>query len=682
MTFGVRRVGTAAIRAGVHVAIEGTDHKLLRKVEGEIWQVENTRTLRITEYRTSTIRHLYEQGKLIFASSKFSIKSKGEGRKLSDISEEQWAQAKVKRAYVIAVLHLPSTQDVIRPTVRNVWEKLDTKDACPHPKTVLEWKRRYIDSGCDLTSLVDQSHKKGNRLSRYAQETVDLVNAVIDEVYMTLERKTYQDVIDEAVDRIGKENALRPRQLHIRRPTFRMLKRLIKEIPAFDRAAARYGRTFALNRFRSVQCFLVADVPLERAEIDHTRLDLIIIDDDTFMPLGRPWLTVCVDVRTRCVLGIYLGFEPPSHLSVAACLRHAFLPKTKLREEFPSIEHDWAAHGVMHELVVDNGPEFHSTSLENACLSLGTEIHYSARKTPWHKGKVERFLKTLNDSVSHGSPGTTFSNVLEKGDYDPSKHAIIRLSKIQEIVRKWIVDVYHQRPHRAIGVPPDLDWKSSIADEDILLPDDPAVLDAILGRAETRTLTHKGIELDRLFYNSPEMSNLRKRYGANLSVELRIDDSNLGEIVVMCPKTGDLYRVPALHAAYASGLSRWQHGVCKSYARRILNESNEESWIKAKHEIAAMVQQEFLVRGKGTRTRAARFKNAGSPGVPDDQDVNAYQPTSDTNTPEAPSIPDLGDSLPESAAEESVFPCDGDMEYEYIAPVYRDRARPAEEVCE
>ena len=92
------------------------------------------------------------------------------------------------------------------------------------------------------------------------------------------------------------------------------------------------------------------------------------------------------------------------------------------------------------------------------------------------------------------------------------------------------------------------------------------MFDALLGRRETRTLTHKGIELDCLFYNSHELSYLRKRYGSQFRAEIRIDDSNIGEIIVVCPHTGDLYRVPAIHSKYASGLSRWQHKVCKSYA--------------------------------------------------------------------------------------------------------------------
>ncbi len=606
-------MGTATIRAGVRAALDGVEYKFKRKVDGHIWQLEDTRSLRITEFKSSTIRELFQSGRLVFESSRYSISSRGDGPKLSDLSDEQLAEAKIRRMYVLAIIEYPNTQSAIRDPIQSVAENLGTKDRCPSPATVLRWKRRYIDSGNDITALVPQTHRKGNRASRYCTDLINIVNDVIDEVYMVPERGTYQDVLDESLLRTKKENELRPSLLRLKRPTFRFVRRLINQISAFDRCSARYGRTAAIARFRHVSKLLVADAPLERAEIDHTPLDLIVIDDKTFMPLGRPWLTVCIDTRTRVVLGLYLGFEPPSHLTVAACLRHAFLPKEGLCNQYASIENEWCAYGVMRELVVDNGTEFHSDSLETACLSLGMEMHFSARKTPWHKGKVERFQKTLNDAVSHKAPGTTFSNIMEKGDYDPAKHAIVRLSKIREIVFKWIVDVYHQRPHRATHLPPELDWKSSIDEQDIPLPTDASVFDAILGRKETRTLTHKGIELDCLFYNSPELVDLRKHHGEKFKVDIRIDDSNIGEIIVICPFRGDLYRVPATNSDYAMGLSRWQHKVCRSYARRVLDATDCESWLQAKHDIAEMVRDEFMVRKGGTRSRAARYGNAGKP---------------------------------------------------------------------
>jgi putative transposase len=45
-----------------------------------------------------------------------------------------------------------------------------------------------------------------------------------------------------------------------------------------------------------------------------------------------------------------------------------------------------------------------------------------------YKAKIERFLRTLSQEVAHGTPGTTFSNIFERGDYNPEKYAVSRLS--------------------------------------------------------------------------------------------------------------------------------------------------------------------------------------------------------------------------------------------------------------
>ena len=136
------------------------------------------------------------------------------------------------------------------------------------------------------------------------------------------------------------------------------MKRLVEDIPAFDRHTARYGHDAALRRFRAVEGHRVTREPLERAEIDHTNLDLFVIDDETLLPLGRPWFSACEDDYTRCILGMYVGFIPPSFLTVSLCLKDAFRPKTWLKQAYPNIRSDWPAHGVMRELVLDNGPEF------------------------------------------------------------------------------------------------------------------------------------------------------------------------------------------------------------------------------------------------------------------------------------------------------------------------------------
>ena len=125
------------------------------------------------------------------------------------------------------------------------------------------------------------------------------------------------------------------------------------------------------------------------------------------------------------------------------------------------------------------------------------------RREPSFKGKIERFFGTFNRGIAHGIPGTSFSNIFEKDDYDPSKHAVVKFSTVKWIVRKWITDVYHQEIHRALQTTPARMWATSIRPEDIRLPDESTHFDAVMGRVYRRVLNHKGIEFEGLFYSSP-----------------------------------------------------------------------------------------------------------------------------------------------------------------------------------
>lgn len=612
-------MAVSAFQAGTVVEIEGKRLSLRRKIGESLWQLEDLRTKRISEHKDSELRQLYAEGKLIFAAQRSHSHADAAPDELGvqhvAISPERWEMAKMRRAYVLAVLDLANSQPRFSMAITDVWAKLNLPRKAPSPISVYRWKKRYLESGRDIRSLVPRYANSGNRTKRYPAEVEEVVETAITQCYLKKERGTVQDTLDIAMLDVMRENKLRPSALQLPLPTRRLVKRLIARIPAFDRYAARYSRSAATNKFRSVQAHRTTQAPLERSEIDHTPLDLMVIDDHSGLPLGRPYLTVCMDDYTRCIQGIHIGFEPPSYLTVAQCLKHAFLPKDNLQSKYPSIDNAWSAHGVMRELVVDNGAEFHSTSLENACFTLGIEMHYSARKTAWFKGKIERFQGTLNRAIAHGNPGTTFSNIFEKDEYDPSKHAVIRLSVLREIVHKWIADIYHQKPHRTLGVPPAVLWQNSIAQEDILIPDNPAELDAILGRTEERRLTHKGIELYGLQYNSSELTALRRQLGDTLDVSLRVDEADLGEIIVFSPDQRRMFRVPSITPEYAKGLSLWQHRVCKKFAARQLEKYDPAGWLEAKAAIARLIADELMHKKQRTRTKIARYQDNLPPTV-------------------------------------------------------------------
>ncbi|WP_159084639.1 hypothetical protein [Dongshaea marina] len=77
-------------------------------------------------------------------------------------------------------------------------------------------------------------------------------------------------------------------------------------------------------------------------------------------------------------------------------------------------------------------------------MEVGINIQYNPIKKPWLKPFIERSFGKINSSLIINIPGKTFSNIVEKEDYNPQKNAIVRFSTFLELFHKWIVDIYHQ----------------------------------------------------------------------------------------------------------------------------------------------------------------------------------------------------------------------------------------------
>jgi putative transposase len=225
----------------------------------------------------------------------------------------------------------------------------------------------------------------------------------------------------------------------------------------------------------------------------------------------------------------------------------------------------------------------------------------------------------MNHDLMQGIPGTTFSNILERDDCDPSQHAVVMLSTFREILHKWIIDVYLQTPHRGIQDTPAHRWHSERRDLPPPLPPSAGELDIVLGMTVQRTVFHYGIELEGLKYNCPELGELRRRLRATAKVELTFDPGDLGHINVVDKENGTYIRVPAVDQAYAAGLSLWQHRVIRRYSRcQLKGRTDLVALAEAKAEIRALVDRDLNRKSVRGRKRHARFSEGHNRnGVPE-----------------------------------------------------------------
>lgn len=282
------------------------------------------------------------------------------------------------------------------------------------------------------------------------------VERIIDETVNTFWLKPERPTIQALVERI----AVKCRDQKLKVPCRSSVTTRLDAYKTRESQRHRIGGKAAKYIYEAMPGHVDVNAPLERVEIDHTPLDVMAISDDPKCSyVGRPWLTIAIDVYTRCILGFHIGFESPSILSVALCLTQACLPKNPPGEF--GVPLDWPMHGLPQEIVVDNGKDFDSKAFKRGCDEYGIILSFRPVGSPHYGGTIERLIGTMVGSC-HLLPGTTKNSVKAKGDYNSIHHAALTLSD----VRRWFVEQmlgsYHTKEHRMLRIPPEVVWQQAM----------------------------------------------------------------------------------------------------------------------------------------------------------------------------------------------------------------------------
>lgn len=539
-------------------------------------------------------------------------------RDLSSYSEERQQEALRRFAYVKGAkehgVH-SSSPSLLLPVIKRIAEEIADGEP-PHPTTLYRWMRRY-SRGQSVICLVGRQHKCGRRRV-WAIAVRAAFDEAVETVYFNDQRYQRKEVIDHmrlALSRAGSVHLM---------PGRASIYRALNELEVYDVVEAREGKQTAKTRFRSVMGTTKVERILERLEIDHTPLNILVFCEKSMLPIGRPTLTLALDKFSRCVVGYYLTFSAPSAYSVLQCLRQSFLPKEEILRKFPDITTPWPARGIPASIVCDNGMDLHAHALNKACLELGIQLQFCPAKRPEYKGSVERFFKTINHNLIHYLPGTVFASPDERGDYDSEKHAAISFEVLNHLVLKWIVEIYHQSPHQGIGGKTPLEkWQEGEQRALIEFPAEPAQLDVILGEPANRRVFHYGVEVNNQHYNNVELQSLRRRHGEELRVDLKFHCDELGWIYVLDPDSKQYFSVPAIDQEYAVGMRMEMHDIVKKQGRyRANNPQLRLRLIEKKHELKAIVEkavtdkkmlkrkQAAALRGKNTSKSEIRAKES------------------------------------------------------------------------
>jgi putative transposase len=438
-------------------------------------------------------------------------------------------------------------------------------------RTLRYWRMRAAQGvsavGNRFVGLLPRISSRGNRNRKLPREVIDIMNRVIDDQVLTSTQANtfacYGAVVNICRERgliCPSEKSFR-KEIGKRRLDLRILARQGRKAAypvteyywTIDQSTPRHGER-----------------PFEVGHIDHTELDVELVDAETGANLGRPWLTILLDASTRMVLAFFLTFDPPSYRSCMAVIRecvrrHGRIPAT---------------------IVVDQGSEFESTYFE--ALLARFQSHKKSRPAAKSRfgSPIERFFGVSNQTFIHNLIGN--SQALQKPrsmspSHDPRKLAVWTLGALTDLFDRYVEEHYGQWRHTALGMSPKEAMARGLAAAGhrahLLIPYTEEFRFQCLpstAHGKARVRPGKGISIRKIDYWHPAFRDL----GDTTSVPVRYDPFNVSR-------------------AYALVQGTWLE--CRSHYQAQLERRTEREIAIISQEICALHAQRSIHR----QTKAA-----------------------------------------------------------------------------
>lgn len=463
-----------------------------------------------------------------------------ESRIYDQLSEKEWRNAQYRFNVILPVLKNRGDINIVKKAAT------DNKVSVP---TIYRWVRKFESSGM-VSSLANEVRFGGKGQSRLMEAVNDIVEDTIHKVYLNSSRKSIVKTI--------REIRMKCSDLGLPLPHPNTIRKRINNLRKEDVISSRYGSKESDSKYRLHEGkFPGADHPLSVVQIDHTPVDIILVDEKSRKPLHRPWLTVAIDVYSRMVVGFYISFDTPGALGTGICIANSILPKEDWLVKM-GVNGEWPCWGIMQTIHVDNAKEFRGNMLKRACREYGINIDFRPVATPRYGGHVERLLGAFSKEI-HDLPGTTFSNPNDRRNYDSAKNASFTLSEFEKWLSVYIVNIYHQSEHSGINCSPIEKWREGILGDNnnpgIGIPD--RITDERRTRLDflpiiDRSIQQYGVVIDHIQYYSDVLRPYVKTQngkGRNLFTFKR-DPRDLSKIYFLDPRSNKYFEIPYRNAIH------------------------------------------------------------------------------------------------------------------------------------
>ena len=475
-----------------------------------------------------------------------------------------------------------------------------------HFTTLYRWLKKYKSTGT-LAGLLPRPSGRKKGETRLDFQTEEVIQKVIESYYLTHQKPSVQAVINKINIECKNKNITPPGKNTVRNR--------IHKLSEYDVLRKRGNKSLARTLYKPTPGKFVAEYPMQLIEIDHTPVDLILVDDQHRKPIGKPWITVAIDIYSRMIVGYYLSLNAPSVTSVAMCLSNTVLPKDELLLKL-DIDSNWDVWGFPETIHVDNGADFRADAIKHAGLLHGINIEFRPVGQSNFGGHIERVIGTLMN-ITHEIPGTTFSNIQQKGEINPDKNASMTFSEFERFLVTFITKIYHKRLHEGIKMSPEQLWDIGIFGDEAPIglppkPSDPqSVLIDFLPYFK-RTIQKNGINIEGLNYYDyvlrSKIHEIDEETGRKKQFICKRDPRNIKFIWFYDDNVQQYYKISVADQSLPN-MTLWEYDLIKRnlYDKGIQN-INHAQIIEAHEELYQQIESS-VKKSKKARREQQRIVN-------------------------------------------------------------------------
>lgn len=496
-------------------------------------------------------------------------------KEIHSLSAKDWEKALYRYNIIKPILNKRGDLSLI--------QEISKKENISIP-TLYRWIKLFDETEL-VSSLAGKKRTGGIGKSRLSEKLDHIIEDKIHSVYLTKSRKSITKTIRE-IELVCNELGITP-------PHPNTIRNRIKNISEEERIKKRLGIKEAKYKFEPIKNHFEAEFPLSVVQIDHTLVDIILVDEQFRKSYKRPWLTLAIDVYSRMVVGFYLSYETPGALGTGMCISNAILPKEIWLERL-GINTEWNCWGVMDTIHVDNAKEFRGNMLKRACQDYGIKLQFRPVGTPHWGGHIERLLGTFSKEI-HNLPGTTFSSEVERKKYQSEKNAAFTLNEFEKWLALYITKIYHKRIHSSIDKTPEEKWEEGILGTGSQIG--RGIPSRIYNERKVRldfmpyverTIQEYGVVIDHIHYYDDILRNYIHDYDPNNKENklhiFKRDPRDISVVYFYDPKQNEYFSIPYRNTSFPS-ISIWEY---RDIIKKLKNNKigiNEENIFNAYREL-------------------------------------------------------------------------------------------------